>query len=56
VYENGKMKHVETIPGMVRGEDKGEWWVGWIQPWYFVSTFVNITMHLQYSNIIKFKP
>jgi hypothetical protein len=24
MYENGKMKHVETIPGMVRGEDKGE--------------------------------
>jgi hypothetical protein len=26
-YENGKMRPVETVPGMGRG-DKGEWWRG----------------------------
>jgi hypothetical protein len=24
MYENGKMRHVETIPGMGEGMDKGE--------------------------------
>jgi hypothetical protein len=24
MYENGKMRHVETIPGMGREEDKGK--------------------------------
>jgi hypothetical protein len=28
MYENGKMRSVETIPGMGGGEDKGEWWSG----------------------------
>jgi hypothetical protein len=28
---NGKMRPVETIPEMVRREDKGEWWREWIQ-------------------------
>jgi hypothetical protein len=28
MYENGKMKHVETISGMGRTGDKGEWWRG----------------------------
>jgi hypothetical protein len=27
MYENGKMRSVETIPGMGDG-DKGEWWRG----------------------------
>jgi hypothetical protein len=27
MYENGKMRPVETIPAM-GGEDKGEWWRG----------------------------
>jgi hypothetical protein len=47
VYVNGKMRSVETIPGMGGGEDKGEWWRGWIQAWYIwfiVKTFVNVTM------------
>jgi hypothetical protein len=26
--ENGKVRHVETIPGMGGGGDKGEWWRG----------------------------
>jgi hypothetical protein len=25
-YANGKMRRVETIPGMGGGEDKGKWW------------------------------
>jgi hypothetical protein len=24
-YENGKMRHVETTPGMEGGKHKGEW-------------------------------
>jgi hypothetical protein len=37
MYENGKMRLVETVAGI---EDKGEWWRGWIQLWYIVRTFV----------------
>jgi hypothetical protein len=49
------MRHVETIPGM--GEDnKGEWWNGWVQLWYIVRTFINVTMYPKYNNmIIKIK-
>jgi hypothetical protein len=25
---------VGTITGMGEGEDKGEWWSGWIQVWH----------------------
>jgi hypothetical protein len=32
MYENGKMRHVETILGMVEGGNE-EWWSGWIQLW-----------------------
>jgi hypothetical protein len=28
VYVNGKMRPVETIPGIRGREDKGEWWRG----------------------------
>jgi hypothetical protein len=31
VYENGKMRYAETIPGMGEGRDKEECWRGWIQ-------------------------
>jgi hypothetical protein len=53
MYENGKMRHVETIPGMGEG---GERWRGWIQLGYIVRTFVNVTMYPQYNNnmIIKY--
>jgi hypothetical protein len=27
----------ETIPWMVGGGDKGEWWTGWIQVWYIYT-------------------
>jgi hypothetical protein len=41
------MRHVETIPGMEVGKDKGEWWM----EWYIVRTFVNATMcSHQYNN------
>jgi hypothetical protein len=40
---------------MEGGRNKGEWWRRWIQLWYTVRTFVNVTMFLQYDNnmIIK---
>jgi hypothetical protein len=28
MYENGKMRRVETVPGMGGGGNKGEWWRG----------------------------
>jgi hypothetical protein len=28
MYENGKMRPIETIPGIGGGKDKGEWWRG----------------------------
>jgi hypothetical protein len=47
---NGKMRSVESIPG-VRGEENNEeWWWEWIQLWDIVKTFVNTTMYSQYSN------
>jgi hypothetical protein len=45
LYENGKMRHVVTIPGMGKGENKREWWRGWVQPRYIMRTFVNVTMY-----------
>jgi hypothetical protein len=42
--KNGKMRPVDTIPGMWEGGNKGEWWRGWIQLWYVVTTFVNVTI------------
>jgi hypothetical protein len=32
------------------GRDKGEWWRGWIQVWYIVETFVNVTIQAQHNN------
>jgi hypothetical protein len=46
MYVNGKMKPVETIPGMERGI-KRECWRGWIQLWYIVRTLVNATIYPQ---------
>jgi hypothetical protein len=52
--ENRKMRHVEIIPEIEGGGDKGEWWRVWIQLWYIIRTFVNVTVYLQYNNnIIK---
>jgi hypothetical protein len=50
MYENGKIRHVETIPGIGEGGNKGEWY--WIQLGYSVRTFVNFTVFPQYSNNI----
>jgi hypothetical protein len=47
---NGPMRHVETIPLM--GGIKENDGRGWIQLWYIVRTFVNVTMYLQYNNNI----
>jgi hypothetical protein len=44
------MTPVETIPGAGGDVDKGEWWRGWIQLWYTVRTFVNVTMCLLHNN------
>jgi hypothetical protein len=55
MYENGKMRLVETIPGMEGGGAKGEWWKGLIQLWYIVRTFVNVTMYLWYNNDMMIK-
>jgi hypothetical protein len=46
MYENGKIRPVETIPGM-----GGEWWKGSIQQWSIVRTFVNITVYPQYNSM-----
>jgi hypothetical protein len=35
--------------------DKGEWWRGWIQLWYIVRIFVNVTIYPQYNNNVKVK-
>jgi hypothetical protein len=50
VYENGKMRSVETIPGIGGRGNKGEWQRGWMQLWYILRTFVNVTMYSQYKN------
>jgi hypothetical protein len=47
MYENGKMRPVETIPGM-----GGEWQREWIQL-YLVRTLVNVTMYPPYNNNFK---
>jgi hypothetical protein len=44
---------VETIPEVGGEGDRKEWWRGWIQLWYIVRTFVNVTMyHSTTINII----
>jgi hypothetical protein len=51
MYENGKVRPFETVSGV----DKEEWWRGWIQIWFMVRTFVNVTLCPQYNHnmIIK---
>jgi hypothetical protein len=44
------MRPVETIPGMGGKEVKENDGRGWIQLWYIVRAFVNVTMCPQYSN------
>jgi hypothetical protein len=50
MYENGKMRHIESIPGM--GGDKGEWGRWWIQLCYIVRTFVNVIIYISTIIII----
>jgi hypothetical protein len=49
------MRPVETVPGMRGWGDKGEWWRGWIQLWYILRTFVNVTMYPQHNNNLIIK-
>jgi hypothetical protein len=53
MYENGKMRHAETTPGMQEGEIKETDGGGGFN--YDITTFVNVTMYPQYNNnmIIK---
>jgi hypothetical protein len=50
LYVNGKMRPIETIPEIwgegIKKNDGG----GWIQQWYAVRTFVNVTVYPQYNN------
>jgi hypothetical protein len=49
---------IETIPGMGRSEDKGEWERGWIQVWYIwyiVRIFVDVTMYPHPAQQLKIK-
>jgi hypothetical protein len=54
VMKMEKWDFFDTVLRTVRRWDKGEWWRGWIQLRYIVSTFVNVTRYPQYNNnIIK---
>jgi hypothetical protein len=48
MYENGKIRHVETTPGMGRRRIKKN--DGGGEPSYGIRTFVNITMYPQNNN------
>jgi hypothetical protein len=54
MYVNGKMRTIETTPGLVEKGDKGEWWRVLIQIryiLYIVRNFVNATMFpIQHNN------
>jgi hypothetical protein len=48
LYENGKMRHVETISGIGEEKIKENGKGGEFN--YDIRNFVNITMYLQYNN------
>jgi hypothetical protein len=41
VHTDGKMRHVETIPGMGVGKDKGEWYGGASSTMVYCKKFCN---------------
>jgi hypothetical protein len=45
MYENGKMRYIEIIPGIGGMGDKGEGWGDKFN--YDIRTFVNVTMYPQ---------
>jgi hypothetical protein len=47
MYENRKMRTVETILRVRKGIKKND---GGVNLRYIISTFVNITIYLQYHN------
>jgi hypothetical protein len=53
MYENEKMRPVETIPGMGVRVDKGEWWREWIQLWYIVKPFIKMSQIIPSTTTIK---
>jgi hypothetical protein len=55
MYENGKMRPVETIPGIEGDEGEEEWWRGWIQLWHIVRTLENVVMYSHRTIIEKRK-
>jgi hypothetical protein len=55
MYVNGKMRPVDTIPGMWGGEIKENDGVEWIQlwyTWYIIRTFVNAIVYPQHNKKI----
>jgi hypothetical protein len=48
MYVNGKLRPVETIPGMWEGETKDNDGGGELS--YDIRTFINVTMYPQYNN------
>jgi hypothetical protein len=53
MYVNGKMRPVETIPGVGGGGIKKNHGGG--EPNYNIRTAINITMHPHYNNNLKIK-
>jgi hypothetical protein len=51
MYENGKMRPGETVPGMGEGIKENDG--GRIQPWYIVRTSVHATMHPHLAQHLK---
>jgi hypothetical protein len=45
----------EISPGMVEGEIKGNDRGEWIQLWYILRTFANVTMYPKYNNSMIIK-
>jgi hypothetical protein len=48
MYENGKMRPVETVPAMGEGIKENDG--GRINLWYIVRNLVNVTMYPQYND------
>jgi hypothetical protein len=50
MYENGKMRPVESVPGIGEGRVKENDGGEWIQLWNIVRNLANVTMYPQYNN------
>jgi hypothetical protein len=56
MYENGKMRPVETVPRVVGEEIKENDGGGLIELGYIIKTFINVTMYPLYNNKKKKEP